>query len=163
MRGHTISPPHNYPPLKQESGIDWPWAGKRAWLERASDPPLPAVFCHNVLPPTFLSASSPWLDSPPCAGFMGYVWRVSCFPAVTVNPHRMGTEGGGRALSAPLLTSPSAIPHPPSPPYCVGRTRRAKLILACMELHKGRSEPDWLVTSLEEKLYDKVWIWNIRI
>lgn len=47
-------------------------------------------------------------------------------------------------MHPPLLLP---LTQPPPPPYCVGRTRRAKLNLACMESHKGRSEPDWLVTS----------------
>lgn len=79
------------------------------------------------------------------------------FPCSNCESSQNGHGKGGRGGACSLCT-PSHFPqrHPPSPPYCVGRTRRAKLILACMELHKGRSEPDWLVTSLEEKLYDKV-------
>jgi len=27
VKGHLLSPPHNYPALKQESAIDWPSLG----------------------------------------------------------------------------------------------------------------------------------------
>lgn len=51
-------------------------------------------------------------------------------------------EGGGVML----------LPHPqpPFPPYCVGRIRRAKVILACMESRMSISELDLPFTSLEE-------------
>lgn len=64
--------------------------------------------------------------------------------------------GAGEVASSPL--PPHPLPTPPLlPPYCVGRTRRAKPILACMESCKGTSAPDLLITSLEEsKVYDRV-------
>lgn len=31
VKGQAISPPHNYPVLKQESGIDWPGSGLGDW------------------------------------------------------------------------------------------------------------------------------------
>lgn len=33
MKGHLLSPPHNYPALKQESAIDWPSPGLGGWLK----------------------------------------------------------------------------------------------------------------------------------
>ncbi|GAA6087960.1 transcription factor COE4-like [Tachysurus ichikawai] len=31
VRGHPLSPPHNYPPPKQESAIDWLSSGQEGW------------------------------------------------------------------------------------------------------------------------------------
>lgn len=54
-------------------------------------------------------------------------------------------EGGGSS------------PPPRFSPYCVGRTRRAKLNLACMESCKGIADLNLPVISLEEtKVYDRV-------
>lgn len=57
-------------------------------------------------------------------------------------------RGGGTSTSSPF----------PPPLHCAGRTRRAKLILACMESCKGTSAaPDLPITSFEgSKVYDRV-------
>lgn len=74
---------------------------------------------------------------------------MEAFLTATKNPYRRGKRGGGHASSTPSTALLS--------PYCVGRTRRAKLILACMESCKGNAELDLLVMSLEEsKVYDRV-------
>lgn len=59
MKGHLLSPPHNYPALKQESAIDWPSLGlggrlKGQWEGLSLKPGLKekeieSVYVVNVL------------------------------------------------------------------------------------------------------------------
>lgn len=104
------------------------------------------------VPPTFLGPSSPRLDSPPSAGFMGCVWRVSCFLAATENPYGGGNRGGGAG---------TLLPHPQPPPLPLyphivleGRGGPNQFWHAWS---RARASPDLPVVSLEEsKVYDRV-------
>lgn len=70
MKGQAISPPHNYPVLKQESGIDWPGSVLCDWTAGA----LPWLgWARPLGEPTAAGCTRGPALSPPRAAFAGDV------------------------------------------------------------------------------------------
>lgn len=89
VKGQAISPPHNYPVLKQESGIDWPgsllcdWTCRAvAWLGRAllvNSTHGPCIGCAEGLlfsPPVVHCAGEAWATPLLAPVWGGGFWGV---------------------------------------------------------------------------------------
>lgn len=125
VKGQAISPPHNYPALKQESGIDCPgsvrgdWAGRSPALPgRASPPELHTRRIYEMCAkgPAFSCSRGICRGSLVPRARGGGACAAGCSAGRQWAPPTAAALGGAEAER---VTPPLAIRHPPEPQTCV--------------------------------------------